>query len=303
MASGDKHALSAGATNTGTADDGNILVSNGDDTSKFITPNDAGIVPYTSSAASTPTLSDYTTTGVYAVAMTSTTDFPSNLPSSADYCILTVHEYSTTHGTQVLRSADYDSSTTQIYEYYRAWESGSFTDWYQVPMFNESQSPSAGNMLVSTGVGGNFEVVPRLRYSKIYRTGNSSISSGTNYTVAVGGGYINTDTDYFSYDGDQINILQDGYYRITCNLSYYGASDLLIVRVSTSTTGWSSNVLLGQSVNTGSNDTGNISMTGIHSLSSGTALYVHIYCEDQFYMSYVNGRGDTSLIAEWLGNN
>lgn len=196
MASGDKYALSAGATNTSTASDGTILVSNGDDTSKFITPNTAGVIPYVTDPASTATLSDYITTGVYAVAYTSSTDFPSSMPNTADYCILTVKEYSTTHGTQVLRSADYDSSVARVYEYYRAWENGSFTDWFTVPEIQETNDlPDSGSMLVATGSNNNYEPV-KFSILLLYKLSNQAFSSPGSQVTKV--------TDFaegFSYDG------------------------------------------------------------------------------------------------------
>lgn len=202
-------------TNNSSATENQLLISNGDETASFVDANDAGVVPYTTTPVSSATLTDYTTTGNYAVQYYASSDFPDNMPSSADYCILTVKEYSSTNGLQILRSADYDATTTELFEYYRAWENSNWTNWFTVPQIQETTDlPDSGSMLVATGTNNNYEPI-KFSVLSLYKTSNTKFSTiGSQVTKIVGW------AEGFSYDGTDPITWSSSYSRVSLPAGY-----------------------------------------------------------------------------------
>lgn len=307
MASGDKYALGAGATNTSTASDGTILVSNGDDTSSFITPSAAGLYTIdTSVVSSSVALSSYTTAGIYNFTDTNITDLPSNIPSGADYLVLTVKPYSTTNGVQILESADYDSSTTQLYQYYRAWEGSNFTDWFQTPLFNESYSPSSGQILTATGTGANFAVEDSSSSSTIFATGyrisSSSWSSGWHSALAMSSRYT-SNSSYITWPSTSyMYVVKAGYYRLTATLGIASVtgSIILLVSSSSSRSNTSGNYITATDCVESFTTTRGVTASNILPFDAGDKVYMHFYIEDDGSLGSNGNYGNTGMSLEFL---
>lgn len=156
MASGDKHLISGNeTTNLADSTSNQVLVSTGENTSKFIDAADANLIGY-NATSQTIDCDDMTTAGIYAITKSST-NLPDNINTAADYYILQVYTYSTTNGCQILRSVDYDSSTAIVCEWSRSWESGNFTDWFVHTKVDDANAITSGDVMVASDTYGNMQ--------------------------------------------------------------------------------------------------------------------------------------------------
>lgn len=230
MASGDKHAISftgtdLGVTNNDSASNGDVLLSNGDETSTYTDPDDLGFYPYTTATVTgttAPSLNDYTDAGIYCFQGALVADDPDNRSNADTNLILTVKKYLTGSGVQILQNARGRSDDIYNNMWMRTFTGSTFTSWYSIPMYSADDDPSQGNILVSTGQTSNFEYVPYLRFLKEYSTEEYSLSTGWNLAVDFGTASLNNFTNArvgYNNGDDYVSVGYSGVYRITLNLS------------------------------------------------------------------------------------